>query len=294
MGAARTLLAICLVISHSGSILGWRPLDGGGAVILFFVVSGFYMSLVLNTKYCGFAGANLTFWRSRVMRLRPSYLVALLAAALLRRDIVLAIIGELDALSVVTVGVMNIFIFGSEWSQVLGIDTAGALIFSAAGATNNVGAYILLGQNWALGLELLFYLIAPFVVTSAPRVALLTLLAVACAIAVALSGLPDTWRYRFFPAVLVFFMAGACAYHLGEALRRHIPRSRPMTWLATAGTVLVLFTIAFPGTGLWFLPERHHVKALALLLVLALPLWLHWSKKIDGIPCLATCPIRFT
>ncbi|MDN5051244.1 hypothetical protein [Aliarcobacter butzleri] len=41
MGILRTLLAISVLIAHSGDILGIKLYDGNTAVILFFVISGF-------------------------------------------------------------------------------------------------------------------------------------------------------------------------------------------------------------------------------------------------------------
>src|SRR5436305_15641 len=47
MGAVRLLLAIAVVAGHSSALGQTHFLDGGDAVKLFFVISGFYMALVL-------------------------------------------------------------------------------------------------------------------------------------------------------------------------------------------------------------------------------------------------------
>ena len=81
MGLLRLLLALAVVADHAGPPLGWTALRMTGgplAVQMFYVVSGFYMALVLNEKYLG-AGAWWAFAKSRLIRLYPMYwFVALL------------------------------------------------------------------------------------------------------------------------------------------------------------------------------------------------------------------------
>src|SRR3954465_4429480 len=80
MGAVRLFLALAVLVYHRvgqksflPSIDIW-PLPGNSAVEAFFLVSGFFMSLVLTTRY-----ANLplrAFYVSRALRLYPTYLLA--------------------------------------------------------------------------------------------------------------------------------------------------------------------------------------------------------------------------
>ena len=53
MGLFRMMLATAVFFSHLNdkSDLSSRVLDGGVAVFCFFVVSGFYMEMVLSEKY---------------------------------------------------------------------------------------------------------------------------------------------------------------------------------------------------------------------------------------------------
>jgi peptidoglycan/LPS O-acetylase OafA/YrhL len=52
MGLLRMLLAFSVLTSHmhGRGIFGFRILSGGLAVECFFMISGFYMALVLNEK----------------------------------------------------------------------------------------------------------------------------------------------------------------------------------------------------------------------------------------------------
>ena len=51
MGLIRYLLAASVVLGHSSAIFGVTMLDANLAVRLFFIISGFYMALILDRKY---------------------------------------------------------------------------------------------------------------------------------------------------------------------------------------------------------------------------------------------------
>src|SRR5258707_7705774 len=81
MGVIRLLLALSVVEFHSTRAFGnpgiW-PVDlpnGIVAVQAFYVISGFYMALVLSTKY---AGEPWRFYRARALRLLPIYWLVLI------------------------------------------------------------------------------------------------------------------------------------------------------------------------------------------------------------------------
>ena len=74
MGALRLYLALCVVADHSGAF-PFPTHSGTQAVQLFFLISGFHMSLVQG-RYPTAAG----FWRSRFLRIFPATWVALAVA----------------------------------------------------------------------------------------------------------------------------------------------------------------------------------------------------------------------
>lgn len=51
MGLIRILLAISVIASHSDALFGFNFVGGGLAVQAFFMISGFYMALILSGKY---------------------------------------------------------------------------------------------------------------------------------------------------------------------------------------------------------------------------------------------------
>src|SRR5262245_35618606 len=75
------LLALCVLLTHS-AFTGLPHLPGSIAVEAFFVVSVFYMALVLTEKYTpARLGRSwvMHFYLSRYLRLYPSYILSVLA-----------------------------------------------------------------------------------------------------------------------------------------------------------------------------------------------------------------------
>jgi peptidoglycan/LPS O-acetylase OafA/YrhL len=79
MGTLRFLLALSVVIFHTTSFFGFPVLNGFEAVSVFFILSGFYMSLILNEKYIKKSGSYFLFISNRILRIYPLYLIALFA-----------------------------------------------------------------------------------------------------------------------------------------------------------------------------------------------------------------------
>src|SRR5262245_24943622 len=81
MGVLRCLLALSVLLVHDAD--GWfKLIDGVAAVQCFFVISGFYMALVLNERYAQLG----SFYANRALRLLPTYwavLLLVIAAAVL-------------------------------------------------------------------------------------------------------------------------------------------------------------------------------------------------------------------
>nr|WP_241133524.1 acyltransferase [Achromobacter insuavis] len=257
MGMLRTLLALSVVLDHlGGGTTDWL-VGGRLAVQLFYVISGFLISYVL-TATDHYRGAPGRFYANRALRLYPVYLAV---AALT----LLAYIGGgaafwrvydgLPLAATLFLALSNLLILGQDWLMFFGIDQ-GALAFTGSFARSDVPLYqgLLVPQAWTLGVEMSFYLIAPFVLHSPRR--LLVLLAASLALRAALIasgiGLSDPWTYRFFPTELALFLAGSLSHQV--LLPRWQAWSRRAAWLPELGTgllalyVLVHFSIGLPHT----------------------------------------------
>jgi peptidoglycan/LPS O-acetylase OafA/YrhL len=224
MGSLRILLALAVLLSHM-PLAPLQFLGGGLAVQLFYIVSGFYMALVLDTKYHD----RGLFYSNRLLRLLPAYAVMMCVAALplfawdasATAGRALFPLAFSDPLTAVVLALENLLIVGQELLFWFRIDADGALLFDAAGALpdeqNSVAWQgLLVPQSWSLSMELLFYLCAPFLARLSTRALLLW---AAASIGLRWAGmlLPvnyGLWQGRLFPTALFLFVLGMLAYRL--------------------------------------------------------------------------------
>jgi peptidoglycan/LPS O-acetylase OafA/YrhL len=72
MGMLRFWLALAVAIGHTTSIFGfsWQPpLLGGRAVQMFYVISGFLITLILSGKYSTDARGRWVFYTNRALKI---------------------------------------------------------------------------------------------------------------------------------------------------------------------------------------------------------------------------------
>ena len=228
MGTLRTILALAVVVYHSYKLFGLRMCGGQVAVESFYMISGFYMALILNEKYIG-VGSYKKFILSRFYRIFPMYWFVLLLALLLslvgyfifNHPYYLArYISNYKYLSGITIFyfvIENITVFGQDILYFTRFNENYELVltYNPLSYKHNGYQYLLVPQAWSISIEFLFYLIAPFLVTKKIK----------WQIALVLFGLTfkyyfsniyylryDPWTYRFFPFEIAFFMAGSVAY----------------------------------------------------------------------------------
>lgn len=178
MGTLRFILALAVVAFHAGPIFGGKWM-GADAVPAFFIISGFYMALILNGRY---ADAR-SFYISRALRLYPVYWVflAFIVLIYLLPTLPGTFGGNLshagrtqigNAANLTPIGLFNIIpnvlMVGSEWVRQLVYDPeTGAISLWRNGVQQGprvVGFYsgLVIPQNWSVAVELTFYLLAPW------------------------------------------------------------------------------------------------------------------------------------
>lgn len=246
MGALRLFLAVSVLAGHlryGRGIFGLSFLGGGFAVQCFFIISGFYMALVLNEKY-NYQGSYWHFIQQRFLRLYPLYLVVAI--------LILAVEGFITHVTAQPCGIYKILDDTNRWSNplancfygvtnffILGLD---ALFFTQQDM--NTGQlyltpytlpnawpctnYLLNGPAWTLSVEMTFYILAPFLVRKSIKVQAAFLLSSFALRSVLFLSLPPhtsfPWTYTFFPSNLFFFMAGSLGYHFYKHKREMLEK----------------------------------------------------------------------
>jgi len=187
------------------------------------------MALVLNTKYKD--KPYYVFIRSRYLRLFPAYFATLsltffygLIAYSVRGTVEWPLQGwsrtitELDLWTLSALAFTNVFILGQDVLSLFHHNLSGGLELGLSGLVTNesFGGYMLIPQAWTLGIELTFYIIAPFLTRQRISVVMAVMLAsLSCKLIMfPAAGLHSSaMGYRFFPFELVFFCLGILAYH---------------------------------------------------------------------------------
>jgi len=192
MGYIRIILAAAVLLDHLGisSVVKIIKFDTTTAVQSFFVISGFYMSLILNEKYIEKSKSYFLFMSNRILRLYPIYWIVLLIASII-------FIPHLLPMSILNFALLmgkQIFIF---------VDPK---YFISPGN----GSFIFIPPAWTLGIEMLFYIIAPFFVKSKKKLALLFGISLV---------LKLFFNYSAISENLIFFTLGALSYQIYNLIK---------------------------------------------------------------------------
>ena len=220
MGLIRLLLALSVVLAHTG-LFTQQPLLVGGeaAVELFFMISGFLISFVLVQARS--YERPLDFWINRALRLYPVYYVVAFAALiygaaswLFKGSGYFQVYAQLPLAANIGLTLANLLIFFQDWVSFFAVSQGELHLVSTMG-TGDVDIWrgLLVPPAWSLGVELSFYLLAPFVLPRRRWIWGLLAVSVLVRIVLMRSGLTqDPWSYRFFPAELGYFLLGSLSH----------------------------------------------------------------------------------
>lgn len=316
MGLFRLVLAFCVVLSHGLNV----PIPAAGADIAvqtFYIVSGFYMGLVLTEKYSHFS----SYFTNRLLRLYPAYLVVL--AATLAHSLLRWAIGRtaadpgllvfethfapLDWPAKAYVIGTNLLLWGQDIAVFLQLSDGGRGFSFTTNFMNtdpHVEKFLLVPQAWSLSIELAFYLLAPFLVRRSTRVLVGVLAAtLVLRVALALAGLSfDPWTYRFFPVEIGSFVLGLLIYRSMKHRTASAPTQRAAMAGLIAGALMLsvlpdhwITRLGFYGYCAWALPlafqltrvnrvdrylgELSYPVYLTHLLVISVALYSGWTGR---------------
>lgn len=230
MGLLRLLLALSVVRDHVPFFQSFWLIMGGVAVIMFYMISGFFMSMVITEKYSRQGrGWEINFLWHRALRLMPCYW-AVLALTLIgnyiahKPDIFSSSLG-LEPFEHAWLIFSSLFIVGQDilisGASLHWHDGSGGIVLTNTGEWPIIVA-------WSIGVEITFYVFAAYFILRNRMTAMLALaLAVYFRIyfliingkftgfsrdGIGYSNLP--WGYHFFGTSLIFFMFGYLAYRV--------------------------------------------------------------------------------
>jgi peptidoglycan/LPS O-acetylase OafA/YrhL len=232
MGILRLYLALCVIGNHAESVLPWKIHGGQDAVQVFFIISGFYMQLILGDGKYGTTGE---FYLSRWLRIAVPYAIVtvlvviasgisgfvngdfLTLAATLRHE-GNGMLGS--ALAILT----NLTIFCQDWIMFLSHEAGSDLRITLdyRDDPNPLYRYLLIPPAWSVGVELMFYCVAPLLVRQLSSLAIAAVIATSlaaracCYVRFAIDH--DPWTYRFFPFELCHFCYGILACRMMQGL----------------------------------------------------------------------------
>jgi peptidoglycan/LPS O-acetylase OafA/YrhL len=176
----------------------------------------------------------------------------------------------------------NITIFGQDVVMFLGLDKHTGLLYFTSNfyqSDPQVFRFLLIPQAWSIGVELLFYLLAPIIVTRKTRY-LFGIIGLSLFIRIGLIYLGyhnDPWSYRFFPTELAFFVSGALSYRIYNYLKRYKLGYSNFYFILM---FLISFTILFQ-----YIPVNNYIKMglYYISVVLCIPFAFIFNKdnKID-------------
>lgn len=266
MGVLRVLLALFVVLDHFSSYSTFDFPGGVFAVKVFFIISGFYMTMILDKKYVG-QGSYSLFLSNRFLRLYPIYWVVLgltIGASFvsffafndwLRLTQYVVYHDTMNIGTLAFQGVTNIFLFGQDLVMFLGMNSENGKMFFASdfNITNpQFHTFLFVPQAWTIGMELLFYIVAPFLVRRKTKI-ILTIIAASLLLRIFiyyyLGMAHDPWTYRFFPNELALFLLGAISYRLYQFINHHQVNNRLRLMIIIFYFIILLFYKYLPGSG---------------------------------------------
>ena len=261
MGILRVYLALCVIVGHAESpVLPWKMHNGRQAVQIFYMISGFYMAMVLSSRY----STPRDFYVSRLMRIFPpdwaavgsTVVMSMIAGLIFQQWMLLSPyvenpLAHNGMAGFLVVAASNLTLMGQDWVMFLSHD-AGRLFHLTANFRNDespLWRYLLIPQCWSVGVELAFYAFAPFL--NRLRSRWLVLMAIGSFAARLftywqMGGARDPWTYRFFPFEISLFLLGMLGYRLYARTTAYHPsqRFRCVTRISySIGAVLLIFLL---------------------------------------------------
>ena len=245
MGFLRLLLALSVVSAHLIDDPLFYLVGGTVAVKTFYIISGFYMAMIINSYK-----NNISFFKSRYLRLFPVYFACVLIAFYLG-DGATAHNQKLfnnDQVPLAThlfLLFTNIFIFFQDLVMFISVKE-GEFFFTSdfQSSTPPLYHFLFIPQAWTLGIELSFYMLAPLMIKKKNIKLIIFLIFISLTLRFLLILFDfkgDPWTYRFFPSELALFLLGSLSYYIFSDLNIKISKVK----IYLIYTLIVIFTFSY-------------------------------------------------
>ena len=284
------MLSLTVVTAHTGPIFNFTLGNAAIAVRSFFIISGFYMALILNEKYRHF---GVFIW-NRFLRIFPMYFMVLLLTILASffafkvnnnwGDLIYFVENYklIHPLSLIIILFSNIFIFGRDILLLTAVNLSTGLLGFANHVKNGISVsnFLLIPQAWTLGLELTFYLLAPLIIRLKTNWLLMVfLLSFAIKYYVGSLNIDSVvLGYRFLPIEIEYFILGVLSYKIYVFVKNKINNQK----INFGILILVLSFYSFVG----YLPDLMSMNFNRLewiyyvILTISLPFIFLYSKNL--------------
>jgi len=278
MGLLRLLLAISVVSAHHQNHFIFYLVGGTVAVKTFYIISGFYMAMIINSYK-----DNISFYKSRYLRLFPVYFFCVLITFFLGEGATLYNVklfdnDQIPFLTNIFLLFTNIFIFFQDVVLFIGVK-GGDFFFTGNLHSSDLPLryFLFIPQGWTLGLEISFYLIAPFIIKKRNIKLIISIIFLSLLLRIILNLFDlkgDPWTYRFFPSELALFLLGSLSYYFFSNLKIKVSKKIIYLFFILISLMTVCYSfITIPG------------RSIIYFILVACSLWFIFQKtknnKID-------------
>ena len=230
MGTIRFLLAFSVVFAHMNLHSQFFN-NGSDAVQLFFIISGFYMFMVLKEKYVKLDRSYWYFISNRFLRLYPIYFLILIMTIIYafysskyspnlpnKFAPYVAFWDQLDFKYIFLLGLSNLSLIGQELLVFFNYGTGpeiNQLIFRPEGK-NILTQFLFVTQAWSLGMEFWFYLLAPFLFKTRTKSLIIITSVIIISKILFLNYYSDfyNFKYRILLFEFALFLMGGISYNI--------------------------------------------------------------------------------
>ncbi len=250
MGFLRLLLALSVVSAHVINNPFFSLVGGIVAVKTFYIISGFYMAMIINNYK-----NNIAFFKSRYLRLFPVYFICLIIAYYLgdgetAQNQKLFNNDQVPLITHLFLAFTNIFIFFQDLVMFISVK-GGEFFFTSNFKSSDPPLYhfLFIPQAWTLGIELSFYMLAPLMIKKKNIKLIIFLILLSLTLRLLLIFFDfkgDPWTYRFFPSELALFLLGSLSYYIFSDL--NIRMSKIKIYLIYI--LIIVFTFCYSFIGL--------------------------------------------